>query len=175
VLNNGCVGAGRAYRYVGPDDVRAATRFVAAERIDSADSFTRWIGSRNLKSRDGPFTFIVDLDGDLWLAPRESEHVACARGRAVLAAGEIRFKWRARAWCVEEVSNQSTGYCPDLQSWSAAAAALDRAGLTHPGCFTDTVIFRRCPACGERNVVRDGDFTCALCESPLPPTWNFDD
>jgi hypothetical protein len=35
-------------------------------------------------------------------------------------------------WVVSEVSNQSTGYCPDLSCWSAVASALDRAGLERP-------------------------------------------
>lgn len=64
---------------------------------------------------------------------------------------------------------------PTLGSWSALASALDRAGITHPAGFTHTVVFRRCPACGERNVVHDGDYTCALCEAPLAIQWNFDD
>jgi hypothetical protein len=71
-------------------------------------------------------------------------------------------------WRVAEVINQSTGYCPDPDSWPAVGRALDRLGLPHPGNFTDKVIFRRCPTCGERNIVRDNDFTCALCCSPLP-------
>jgi hypothetical protein len=68
---------------------------------------------------------------------------------------------------------RSTGYCPDPDSWPAVSRALDRVGACHPGDFTYKVIFRRCPACGERNVVRDNDFTCALCDSALPPQWNF--
>ena len=35
--------------------------------------------------------------------------------------------------------------------------------MPHPGGFTDEFTFRRCPGCGERNLVRDGDFTCAIC------------
>jgi hypothetical protein len=58
-------------------------------------------------------------------------------------------------------------------SWPAVAAALDRIGVPHPGDFTDKVTFRRCPNCGERNIVRDEDFTCALCDSALPAHWNF--
>lgn len=34
-------------------------------------------------------------------------------------------------------------------------------------------VFRRCPACGQRNIVRDNDFTCALCDHALPAQWNF--
>jgi uncharacterized Zn finger protein (UPF0148 family) len=34
-------------------------------------------------------------------------------------------------------------------------------------------VFRRCGACGERNLVKDGDFACAICGAELPRTWNF--
>lgn len=71
------------------------------------------------------------------------------------------------------VSNQSTGYCPDPDSWSAVGAALDRAGVPHAGEFTEPVIFRRCPACGGRNLVKDDDFVCAVCGGDLPARWNF--
>ncbi|GAA1040086.1 hypothetical protein GCM10009557_60370 [Virgisporangium ochraceum] len=70
------------------------------------------------------------------------------------------------------MSNQSTGYCPDPGCWTAVARALDRVGLPHPGDFTERFVFRRCPSCGERNIVRDDDFTCAPCDSALPTQWN---
>ncbi|MEU7874786.1 hypothetical protein [Dactylosporangium sp. NPDC049140] len=67
---------------------------------------------------------------------------------------------------------RSTGYCPDPESWPAVGEALDRIGVRHPDDFTDKVTFRRCPACGERNVVRDNDFM-HQCGSALPAQWNF--
>jgi hypothetical protein len=85
----------------------------------------------------------------------------------------MRFAFAETCWCVAEVTNQSTGYCPDPDSWPAVARALDRVGVRHPGSLTDKVIFRRCPTCGGRNIVRDDDFTCALCNSALPAQWNF--
>ena len=74
---------------------------------------------------------------------------------------------------VVEVSNQSTGFCPEPESWPAVAAALDGLGIRHPGRFTQEVIFRRCPACGERNVVKDGWFACGACGADLPKDWNL--
>jgi hypothetical protein len=74
---------------------------------------------------------------------------------------------------VAEVSNQSTGFCPEPESWPAVAAALERIGVTHPGGVTIEIVFRRCEACGERNVVRDGWFACGLCGAELPAEWNF--
>ena len=74
---------------------------------------------------------------------------------------------------VAEASNQSTGFCPEPSSWPAVATALDRLGIQHPGRFTQEVVFRRCPAGGERNVVKDGWFACGMCGSDLPEEWNF--
>jgi hypothetical protein len=121
-----------------------------------------------------PFTFVVALDGLLLLAPRRSEHVACAAGADVLAAGEILFAQDCGEWTVSEVTNQSTGYCPDPGSWQAVARALDRAKISYPPTFTLTIVFRRCPHCGARNIVKDNDFVCALCDHELPVNWNFD-
>ncbi|GGV40197.1 hypothetical protein GCM10010182_75920 [Actinomadura cremea] len=113
---------------------------------------------------DEPFTYVVDLDGVLRIAPRRSEHVACAGGRPVLAAGEIAFGDGR----VVEVTNQSTGYCPGSESWTAVAAALDRAGLDRPDGFTDVFVFRHCPSCTELNVVKDGHYVCVFCDADLP-------
>jgi hypothetical protein len=101
--------------------------------------------------------------------------VACAGGRPVLSAGEITLERGPDGWEVTSVTNQSTGYCPEGSSWPAVGQALDRIGVPHPGWFTDEFTFRRCPRSGERNLVRDGDFTCALCDAHLPGSWNFDD
>lgn len=121
-----------------------------------------------------PFTFVIDAKGSLRLAPRRSEHVACAGGGVVLSAGEITFAEVPGGWEAVEVSNQSTGYCPEASSWPAVRDALDRAGVAHPGRFTDEYVFRRCPGCGERNVVKDDYFMCAVCDGDLPAVWNFD-
>lgn len=85
----------------------------------------------------------------------------------------MAFAHTGTAWRVAEVTNQSTGYCPNPDCWPAVASALDRVAIAHPAGFTDLVIFRRCPGCGQRNIVREDDFTCALCGSALPTTWNF--
>ncbi len=113
---------------------------------------------------DEPRTYVVDLDGVLRIAPRRSEHVSCAGGRPVLAAGEIAFGDGR----VAEVTNQSTGYCPGPESWPAVAGALDRAGIGRPDGFTHVFVFRRCPSCAELNVVKDGHFVCVFCDADLP-------
>lgn len=112
--------------------------------------------------------------GVLRLAPRQSEHVVCAGGGPVLGAGEMSFREESGQWVVAEVSNQSTGFCPDISSWSAVAKALDSAGIEHPSGFTHEVVFRRCPSCSQLNIVREEDFICVFCDEDLPREWNVD-
>ncbi|KAB8197660.1 hypothetical protein FH608_003765 [Nonomuraea phyllanthi] len=167
----------RSYRYVGPAELKAAIRPGSeGHPIRSRADFDRWAAEHAAAELAEPFTFVVDMDDVLRLAPRRSEHVACAAGRPVLSAGEIAFSREGEAgrWVVVEVSNHSTGYCPDTSSWPAVAEALDRAGLEHPPTFTHEVVFRRCPACQEHNIVREDDFVCVFCGNDLPALWNVD-
>jgi hypothetical protein len=61
----------------------------------------------------------------------------------------------------------------DPDSWPAVSAALERAGVAQPADFTHKLLFRRCPACGQVNVVRDEEFVCAICSADLPAEWNI--
>ncbi len=161
------------YRYVGPAELHDQLPSVELVAVGSSAVLDRWLTGRARAELDEPFTFVVTLGGRLKLSPRRSEHVALAAGQDVLAAGEMTFTHDAGVSRVLEVTNQSTGYCPDPDCWTAVSKALDRLRLEHPGDFTTALVFRRCPSCGERNIVRDGDFTCALCDSVLPTHWNF--
>jgi hypothetical protein len=165
----------RRYRYVGPPDIAAAAAQGRAGRLlRSAEEFSAWIASVSAPELVEPFTYVVDSTGVLRLAARRSEHVACAEGGEVLAAGEIAFERRPSGWSVSEVSNQSTGYCPEPSCWPAVAAALDRMGVDHPGRFTSEFVFRRCAGCGELSVVKEDDFACYVCGRELPQSWNVD-
>ncbi|GAA4921828.1 hypothetical protein LX16_4879 [Stackebrandtia albiflava] len=168
-------GPTRRYRYVGPPALKATVRPGAeGRRITSARDFDTWIGEQSRQDLDEPFTFTIDLDGVLRLAPRRSEHITCAAGQPVLSAGEIGFTREPTRWIVPHVSNHSTGYCPDTTSWPHVAEALEHAGLTPPPGFTHELHFRRCPGCSRHNIVRDADYTCVFCETALPTTWNID-
>jgi putative acetyltransferase len=164
----------RQYAYVGPDDIRdAVAGGPRGDAIATRDDLVRWLAA-HVAEREGdstPATYTVGVDGVLRIASRRSEHVACAGGERVLAAGELFVARDAR---VVGASNQSTGYCPEPACWSAVEAALGRAGIRHPGRFTDAIAFRRCVACGQRNLVKDDDYTCAVCDGVLPRAWNFD-
>ncbi|AKJ03031.1 hypothetical protein ATI61_113217 [Archangium gephyra] len=162
-----------AYTYVGPEEIRrSVASFPAGTPITSRSDLETWLAANPDALAEGA-TYVVDLQGRLRLAPRRSEHVACAGGEEVLAAGELRFRRAGTTPCVAEVSNQSTGYCPDTDCWAAVALALGRAGVTAPPGFTHEVIFRRCERCGERNLVKEGWFVCVFCDADLPTGWNI--
>jgi hypothetical protein len=120
-------------------------------------------------------TFVITQDGILRVADRHSEHVACAGGGVVRAAGEMGFACSAEGWEVREVSNQSAGYCPDPTSWPDVANTLEAIPLPHPARFTQAYLFRRCPACHQLNLIKDEVFVCAVCDSELPVEWNCAD
>ncbi|MCP3064608.1 hypothetical protein LXT21_38135 [Myxococcus sp. K38C18041901] len=139
--------------------------------MTSLSELCSWL-SVHPEAFDEGATYVVDLRGRLRLAPRRSEHVACADGEEVLAAGEIRFRLNGGPPAVAEVSNLSTGYCPDVTCWAAVARSLALLGLHSPSGFSVAMAFRRCLACGEVTLVKEGWFVCAFCDADLPSDWN---
>jgi hypothetical protein len=167
---------GRLYRYVGPEAIRSRSASSPRGRcIETPGDLRSWLAGHRTAGAGGSVaaTFVIDAEGRLRLADRRSEHVACAGGGPVLSAGEVFFSVAGGTISVEEVSNLSTGYCPEPESWGAVGEALDRLGIAHPGRFSAEIVFRRCPGCGERNVVKDGWFVCGVCGGDLPRVWNF--
>lgn len=167
----------KRYSYVGPEDI--LTKAAGASpgvKIESSRDLKDWLQKTAQKPNpEGRFaiTFVIDAKGFLRVADRGSEHVACAAGGPVLSAGEMFLMPVADGLRLEDVSNQSTGFCLEPESWSVVAMALDWIGLQHPGRFTQEIVFRRCPACGERSIVKDAWFVYGLCGADLPARWNF--
>ncbi|NMO15217.1 hypothetical protein HPC49_01435 [Pyxidicoccus fallax] len=162
-----------AYTYVGPEEIRrASASHPAGTPIASRQDAEAWLQAHPDARSEGA-TYVVDLQGRLRLAPRRSEHVACAGGEEVLAAGEIHFQGTGLRLTVAEVSNQSTGYCPDTPCWDAVVLALQAAGLTPPPRFAPEIVFRRCTRCGEVNLVKEAWFVCVFCDADLPAEWNI--
>ncbi|RUT07335.1 hypothetical protein DSM106972_025960 [Dulcicalothrix desertica PCC 7102] len=110
----------------------------------------------------------------MWIADRHSEHVQCARGQAVLSAGKITFTLTLLSLVVSAITNQSTGYCPESESWKVVASALAEANLVYPFDFTSKFVFRKCEVCSTTNIVKYDWFYCGVCDSNLPKEWNFD-
>ena len=166
------------YRYVGSKKIaeRAASAPVGV-RVESPEDIRRWIrqtGQKLNAAGSVVATFVIDESGGLRIADRRSEHVACAGGRPVRSAGEMTFTVRPSSVSIAWITNQSTGYCPEPDSWPAVEAALARAGFASPESFDQEFVFRRCPRCGSINVVKEGVFECGVCGTPLPEEWNVD-
>jgi len=168
----------RTYRYVGPKSIAGRSSMLPLGAvINSAHDVIRWIrqnGSQRGTLARLTATFVVDEQGRLRLADRHSEHVACAGGKPIQAAGEMTFLLHPAQLFVEEVTNQSTGYCPEPDSWQAVAQALSGAGISGPAGYTTEFQFRRCPGCAAINVVKDQVFECTICGAGLPEAWNCD-
>lgn len=143
----------RRYAYVGPDDIRRQVEGAPKGHTVACigDLFDWMLLKNNDHESEFTVTFIIDLNGDLCIADRRSEHVACAGEEDVIAAGEMTFLLEGDVMSVETVTNQSTGYCPEPDSWPVVEMALDQLGITHPGRYTTEVTFRRCQSCGQIN------------------------
>lgn len=169
----------RSYKFVGrlgliPKANEMPPRFL----VDEPEAVRQWQATtRPDKEWDGSYaaTFIVDLEGRLWIADRRSEHVACARTAPVLAAGEMYFEFDKTDVRAARVTNQSTGYCPEPSSWEAVAVALDKAGISHLSFYDEPFEFRYCLACQNICIIKGADFCCPLCSQNLPEEWNLDE
>jgi hypothetical protein len=169
----------RVYQYVGPKDIAQS---VASESrgalILSGAEVMQWICETHQEpDADGMFiaTFVIDDEGLLRIADRRSEHIACAGGKPVRSAGEITFELTGGGPRIATITNQSTGYCPEPQSWEAVAIALDVAKVDYRGLdgFEPAFEFRRCVSCASINLVKNNVFRCSLCNARLPIYWNF--
>lgn len=167
----------RLYCYVGPAEIAARRRpELRGTPIRSADDLRGFLAAAadSRAAELATFAYVVDSDGVLRLGDRRSEHVALAGGGPVQSAGEIELV-SGRIVEVEGVSNQSTGYCPEPESWPAVVAALARAGLQPPhgaAGFSLACVFRRCVKCEAVNLVKEAVFECAMCGAPLPKEYN---
>ena len=167
----------RAYDYVGPRDLlallaRPSERTAVVKASDALDWIKR--SGQHLQRESGiTATFIVDLNGRLWINDRHSEHLVCAAGQPVLSAGEMTLAVKGDRVQVVEATNQSTGYCPEPDSWPAVARALDEAGIGHPAAFTNAYQFRLCTSCRMINIIKDDWYECGVCGVALPSAWNF--
>jgi hypothetical protein len=168
----------RHYRYVGSRDLlKLLEKLSRRACIQDQHDILYWIrATQQQVDRDKTLavTFIIELEHRLWINDRRSEHVVCAAGQPVLSAGEMTFLLDARGIEVVEVTNQSTGYCPEPESWPDVAQALNTIGLSHPGDFTTAFLFRRCDSCGMTNLIKDDWFECGVCGTSLNAQWNFD-
>ena len=165
------------YPYIGPRDIlEVAQTKPGGYPITTPQDLLDWLDQTAQQPDQQALywvTYTVSQQSQLHIADRHSEHVACASAAPVLAAGEMAFRLTAAAPAIEVVTNMSTGYCPEPSSWSALHPLLTSIGFAPPDAFTTEIIFRKCPACGQRNVVKDDWYYCGVCDTELPQEWNF--
>jgi hypothetical protein len=167
----------KLYQYVGPTRILEEARHQPPGfEVRTEAELRAWLVSHGVGRRQVmTVTFVVDEAGNLRVAHRRSEHVACSGGGSVRSAGELTLAMVGKQVRVADASNQSTGFCPEPTSWPEVQRALDASGIQHPGEFTSVFYFRRCPACGQTNIIKDEIFHCDACDAELPQAWNFED
>ena len=127
------------YKYVGPQEILNRVQSdLGGELINNIEKLKNWsIKNGYRKGETTICTFTIDIDNQLFIADRHSEHVQCALGKDVKSAGEIAFIVENKGdVIVEHVTNQSTGYCPCSKSWKEVEKALIKLeGLIYPSSF----------------------------------------
>lgn len=166
----------RLYAYVGPTEIKSRVKPEFEGRaILQIDDIALWIKETQQELIHDSIicTFIIDENRILKINDRHSEHVACSGGKAVLSAGEITFAKEKGGFCVSEISNQSTGFCPEPDSWCNIMDALDKIGILYPEYFTTAFDFRYCYNCNSINLIKNEVYECAICDNSLDLEWNF--
>jgi hypothetical protein len=80
------------------------------------------------------------------------------------------FQTRIAVLETTRIDERRLGHSADLGSLDRSLPAFAEPASTMQPPDPE---FRRCDACGQRNIVKDDDFTCAICGGELPATWNF--
>jgi hypothetical protein len=168
----------KLYNYVGSEEIKLSIiDFGIGTVIASVSDIRNWIDNtcdrKTISSNLVIATFVIDMYGELRLADRHSEHIACAGRKPVLSAGEIFISCNKNYFEVSEITNQSTGYCPEIESWEHVEIALNKISINCPSCFTTKFVFRRCSSCLQINIIKDNLFICSVCNSTLSHEWNF--
>lgn len=161
------------YNYIGPKQILQRVKPIYKGTIvKKSEDIFHWINEQNESAKIGDLTictFVIDLNGNLLIANRHSEHVQCAFGKDVLSAGEISFLIEKQQQIfIESITNQSTGYCPAASSWAEVEKALQKIeGLNVPDGFEPSFVFSYCPNCQTRQIVKEAFYYCPSCEGEL--------
>lgn len=160
------------YKYVGSKEIlRCIKPNAKGYKINSSLDIQEWIIQTEQtldENNEIIATFIIDTTHNLKINDRHLEHVACAEGNPVLSAGEIIFEINnGKVTKITHITNQSTGYCPQINSWKEVDKALKKLDLPFPPFFTQEFIFRICEKCDNINIIKDNFFVCNICESNL--------
>ncbi|WP_375561457.1 hypothetical protein ACE193_02565 [Bernardetia sp. OM2101] len=166
------------YSYVGSQEIFDSINLdFIGYKIFKSDDILNWIEttSQELINASVIATFIINENHELVINDRHSEHVLCAGGKKVVSAGEITFFFEEKdKISINEISNQSTGYCPEPKSWKYVNEVLSKLGIEYPNYFTLDFDFRLCTNCQTINLIKEQVFECQMCGNELNLEWNFD-
>lgn len=85
----------RIYNYVGPRNLlQLIQKEQVHTQISKVQDILNWIektGQKLNKDKEVVATFVIGINHNLLIEDRGIEHVVCANGAPVLAAGEITF------------------------------------------------------------------------------------
>lgn len=158
----------KSYQYIGPSEILdRIDRASLGHSVASGETLISWLKLKKYSQGIVILTFVIDTDGKLRVARRESEHVACAGGRSVLAAGEMTLEFYDGEVAIVEVTNLSTGYCPSPSCWPAVKLVLEKTDIQFSEYFTSSYIFGICDNCGNRQVIKDDVYDCYDCGETL--------
>jgi hypothetical protein len=167
----------KLYSYIGPKEIRERVSLdIPGKIILSQRDVIDWIASTDQKidkNNSVTATYVINDQYFLLISDRHDEHVACAGGKSVFSAGEITFEIIHDKVKISQITNQSTGYCPEPSSWPSVDKALSRTDLKYPAAFTSEFKFRRCLNCQTINIIKEEFFFCAVCDSQLPSDYNI--
>lgn len=160
------------YHYIGAKEIlQQIDKERIGKIISSQNDIKTWIIETQQKADSNneiTATFIIDIDENLRINDRRSEHVVCANGGTVLSAGEITFEIKKnKIISISQITNLSTGYCPPVTSWNCVEKVLHKIDIEFPKFFTTEFVFRKCKKCENINVIKDDFFICINCEDEL--------
>ncbi len=165
------------YHYVGPKKIYDSVSLdIPRQKVTNPQDIWSWIEKNEedfISKNEVTCTYVVDIDFSLWITSRHYEHVACARRAKVLGAGEITFALSQSEIIISYISNQSTGYCPGVESWSVLEWILPRLGIEYPDYYSLALIFRICPRCHQINIIKENLYECAVCDAALERAMSF--
>ncbi|AZZ91839.1 hypothetical protein EUZ85_14310 [Hahella sp. KA22] len=165
------------YSYVGPKDLlllvdNDVERFAIYSHLDVLDWKSKTEQTLQ-KDKTITATYIIDTNDTLYIGDRHMEHVSCAIGDHIKAAGEITFEITTHQVSIIGATNQSTGYCPEKSCWNELRKALEKTSMRTVNGFTESFEFRICTHCKTINIIKESVFYCAVCDSKLSKHWNI--